>query len=104
AVIDLLPGTGKVTGGQILWKGTDLTQAGRRDMERLRGREIGLVPQDPMSNLNPVWSVGFQVEEAIRANGIATGKKAIRDRAVEVLKEAGLADADRRMKQYPHQF
>ena len=57
-----------------------------------------------MSNLNPVWSIGFQVEEAIRANGIATGKKAVKKRAIEVLKEAGLADADRRLKQFPHQF
>ena len=43
-------------------------------MEDIRGRKIGFVPQDPMSNLNPVWSIGFQVEEAIRANGIATGQ------------------------------
>jgi peptide/nickel transport system ATP-binding protein len=73
-------------------------------MEQIRGRKIGFVPQDPMSNLNPVWSIGFQVEEAIRANGIATGRKEVKQRAIQVLKEAGLQDADRRLKQFPHQF
>ena len=104
AVMNLLPGTGRVTGGSILWNGRELVGIHRRDMESIRGREIGLVPQDPMSNLNPVWSVGFQVEEAIRANGLEKGRKAVRERAVEVLQQAGLQDAEKRMKQFPHQF
>ncbi|MCD2442681.1 ABC transporter ATP-binding protein [Agromyces sp. SYSU K20354] len=104
AIINLLPGTGFISGGQILLDGQDLTKVNEREMESIRGRKIGFVPQDPMSNLNPVWSIGFQVEEAIRANGIATGKKAVKKRAIEVLKEAGLHDADRRLKQFPHQF
>ncbi|HET8895692.1 MAG TPA: ABC transporter ATP-binding protein [Protaetiibacter sp.] len=104
AIINLLPGTGFISGGQILLDGQDLTKASPHEMEAIRGRKIGFVPQDPMSNLNPVWSIGFQVEEAIRANGIATGKKAVKKRAIEVLKEAGLHDADRRLKQFPHQF
>jgi peptide/nickel transport system ATP-binding protein len=57
-----------------------------------------------MSNLNPVWSIGFQVKEAVRANGLAQGRKQVHDRAVEVLQQAGLADAARRMHQFPHQF
>ncbi|WP_298941990.1 ABC transporter ATP-binding protein [uncultured Microbacterium sp.] len=104
AVVNLLPGTGHVTEGSILLDGEELTGYSRRQMESVRGREIGYVPQDPMSNLNPVWSIGFQVKEAVRANGIATGKRDIEARAVEVLKQAGLADADKRMHQYPHQF
>ncbi|SJN08054.1 Dipeptide transport ATP-binding protein DppD (TC 3.A.1.5.2) [Leucobacter sp. 7(1)] len=104
AVMNLLPGTGRTTGGSILWRGRELVGIGRKDMETIRGREIGLVPQDPMSNLNPVWSVGFQVEEAIRANGIAKGRKEVRERAVQVLEQAGLQNAEQRMKQYPHQF
>jgi len=104
SIIDLLPGTGRVTGGEILFEGRDLVKASAAEMQSIRGREIGYVPQDPMSNLNPVWSIGFQVEEAIRANGIATGKREIRERAIEVLKEAGLADAGDRLKQFPHQF
>ncbi len=104
AVINLLPGTGHITGGSIDWNGRELVGIGRRDMESIRGREIGMVPQDPMSNLNPVWSIGFQVEEAIRANGLASSKKDVKKRAVEVLEQAGLQDAERRMRQYPHQF
>ena len=104
AVMNLLPGTGLVTDGSINWRGRELVGIGRKDMESIRGREIGLVPQDPMSNLNPVWSVGFQVEEAIRANGVAKGRKEVRARAVEVLEQAGLQNAEQRMKQYPHQF
>ncbi len=104
AIIDLLPGTGHVTDGSITLTGRDLTKAGRREMERIRGREIGYVPQDPMSNLNPVWSIGFQVKEAVRANGLAQGRREVHDRAVEVLVQAGLADAARRMHQFPHQF
>lgn len=104
AVINLLPGTGQITDGSIEWNGRELVGIHRRDMETIRGREIGLVPQDPMSNLNPVWSIGFQVEEAIRANGLASGRKEVKQRAIEVLEQAGLQDAERRMRQYPHQF
>ncbi|KQQ94498.1 ABC transporter ATP-binding protein [Leifsonia sp. Leaf325] len=104
AIINLLPGTGKITGGSIKLDGQELSTATPKEMEDIRGRRIGFVPQDPMSNLNPVWSIGFQVEEAIRSNGIASGKKDVRARAIEVLKQAGLGDADRRLKQYPHQF
>jgi len=104
AIINLLPGAGQITGGEVLFEGRDLTKLSRKEMEVVRGKSIGLVPQDPMSNLNPVWSVGFQVEETIRANGLATKKADVRKRAIEVLREAGLADADKRLKQFPHQF
>ncbi|WDG16948.1 dipeptide ABC transporter ATP-binding protein [Microbacterium sp. Clip185] len=104
AVVNLLPGTGHVTQGSITLDGRELTGLSRTQMERLRGREIGYVPQDPMSNLNPVWSIGFQVKEAIRANGIATGRNEVTQRAIEVLQQAGLADAAKRLHQYPHQF
>jgi peptide/nickel transport system ATP-binding protein len=104
AIINLLPGTGQVTAGQILFDGQDLAKATRRELEDIRGKRIGYVPQDPMSNLNPVWSVGFQVEETIKANGLATGRQAIRKKAIEVLESAGLPDAGKRLRQYPHQF
>ncbi|MEB0202650.1 MULTISPECIES: ABC transporter ATP-binding protein [Cryobacterium] len=103
AIINLLANTGKVTAGQILFEGRDLTTLKAKEMQDVRGRLIGYVPQDPMSNLNPVWNIGFQVEEAIRANGVAQGKAA-KLRTIEVLKEAGLSDAEDRLKQYPHQF
>ena len=104
AVINLLPGTGRITDGSVQWNGKELVGIHRREMESIRGAEIGLVPQDPMSNLNPVWSIGFQVEEAVRANGLAKSRKEAKARAIEVLEQAGLQDAQRRMRQYPHQF
>ncbi|MCY7287745.1 MAG: ABC transporter ATP-binding protein, partial [Cryobacterium sp.] len=73
------------------------------EIQDVRGRLIGYVPQDPMSNLNPVWNIGFQVEEAIKANNVAQGKAA-RARTIQVLEEAGLGDAKDRLKQFPHQF
>ena len=104
AIINLLPGSGRITQGEILFEGRELTGLKRQEIEEVRGKLIGLVPQDPMSNLNPVWSIGFQVEEAIRANGIATNRAEVKKRAVEVLKEAGLSDAEERFRQFPHQF
>ncbi|MGO1628061.1 MULTISPECIES: dipeptide ABC transporter ATP-binding protein [unclassified Microbacterium] len=104
AIMDLLPGTGKVTAGSVQLSGRELTTVKRAEMESLRGREIGYVPQDPMSNLNPVWSIGFQVKETIRANGLANNRKDVHRMAVEVLQNAGLADAERRLHQFPHQF
>lgn len=104
AIINLLPGTGKISEGSIVFDGRELVGASTGELESLRGREIGFVPQDPMSNLNPVWSIGFQVEEAIRANSKLTDKKDLRKAAIEVLQKAGLNDAESRLKQYPHQF
>jgi len=104
AIIKLLPGTGQITGGSIKLNGRELVGMNEKQMAEIRGTEIGYVPQDPMSNLNPLWKIGFQVEEAIKANGMATGKSAIRARAIEVLQEAGLGDAESRLKQYPHEF
>ena len=103
AVIGLLPGTGKVTGGKIEFDGRDITNVSKRELVELRGSEIGMIPQDPMSNLNPVWRIGTQVEEALVANGMPKGSAA-RERTIEVLGEAGLPDAAARAKQYPHEF
>ncbi|MBF6190271.1 ABC transporter ATP-binding protein [Nocardia sp. CDC186] len=103
AIIDLLPGTGRITSGSIKFDGKELTAASKREIVAVRGSGIGLVPQDPMSNLNPVWKIGFQIRETLEANGIAKGKAAER-RAVELLAEAGMPDAERRVHQYPHEF
>ena len=103
ALLGLLPGSGRVTGGSITFKGEDITRAGRDRLLRLRGREVGLVPQDPMSNLNPVLRVGRQISETLVAHGVATGAAA-KQRAVELMEEAGIPDAARRAKQYPHEF
>ncbi|BCI80522.1 ABC transporter ATP-binding protein [Mycolicibacterium sp. TY66] len=103
AVLGLLPGTGKVTGGQILFDGQDLATASRRDFEKIRGSGVGLVPQDPNTNLNPVWRVGFQIRETLQANGAAKRGDA-RKRAIALLSEAGMRDADKRVNQFPHEY
>ena len=135
AVIGLLPGTGRVTGGMIRFQGRDITHLGPQELTALRGSSIGLVPQDPMSNLNPVWSIGFQVKEALRANGLAGvaddrlahliaehtehtehtddtdkpvpsagGHIDVNEQVALLLEQAGLPEASRRAKQYPHEF
>jgi peptide/nickel transport system ATP-binding protein len=68
AVLGLLPGTGHVVDGSIRFEGQELTSFRRKDFEKLRGEKLGLVPQDPMSNLNPVWRIGSQVKESLKAN------------------------------------
>uniref|UniRef100_UPI003AF0BA76 ATP-binding cassette domain-containing protein n=1 Tax=Collinsella stercoris TaxID=147206 RepID=UPI003AF0BA76 len=70
AVLGLLPGTGKVTGGSIKLGGEELSKLNRKQYEKIRGSRMGLVPQDPMSNLNPVWRIGSQVKEALIANNM----------------------------------
>ncbi|WP_182050167.1 dipeptide ABC transporter ATP-binding protein [Changpingibacter yushuensis] len=103
AVIGLLPGTGQVTGGTIELAGRDITHLSDKEMESVRGKEIGMVPQDPMTNLNPVWRIGTQVKEALRANHVVPRSEE-GQRVADLLEEAGLPDAERRAKQFPHEF
>ena len=103
AIIGLLPGTGEVTGGSIEFEGRDLAKLSKKEWVKYRGSEIGMVPQDPMTNLNPVWRIGTQVEEALKANNVVPRSER-GQRVAELLEEAGLPDAPRRAKQYPHEF
>ncbi|BDU04074.1 ABC transporter ATP-binding protein [Nocardia cyriacigeorgica] len=103
AVIGLLPSGGRVVSGEIRFDGRDLAAAPESELVGVRGNGIGFVPQDPMSNLNPVWKIGFQITETLAANGIARGKQA-RERAAELLREAGIPDPEHRMNQYPHEL
>src|SRR5215467_4242056 len=92
AILGLLPPGGRITGGRIVFDGLDIARGDRRLLRSIRGRRIGYVPQDPMTNLNPVWKVGFQISEALRAN---TDGRQARRRAVELLAEAGMPDPTR---------
>ena len=103
SIIGLLPGSGHVISGEILFEGEPINSASRNQVMALRGSSIGLVPQDPMSNLNPLWRVGKQIKEALIANDVCSGDEADK-RVVELLEEAGLPDAERRARQYPHEF
>src|ERR1700730_9608069 len=101
AILGLLPPGGRISAGRIVFDGRDITGADRRLLRSIRGREIGYVPQDPMTNLNPLWKVGFQVREALRANN---GTREARRRAVELLAEAGMPDPAKQAGKYPHQL
>ncbi|MCZ4068484.1 ABC transporter ATP-binding protein [Microbacterium sp. H37-C3] len=103
AVIGLLPGNGRVVRGSIRLDGEELVGAPESTLRRIRGGSIGLVPQDPMSNLNPVSKIGTQVAETLLAHGLATSKD-VDAKVVETLAAAGLPDAAERAKQYPHEF
>ncbi len=102
AAMGLLQGTGKVAGGQILFDGQDLSKATKKDFQKIRGSGIGLVPQDPNTNLNPLWRVGYQIRETLKANNAEHGDA--KKRAIELLAEAGMKDPEQRVNQYPHEF
>jgi peptide/nickel transport system ATP-binding protein len=102
ALVRLLPRNAECS-GRVLWRGDDLLQAPRAHLQRLRGREIACVFQDPMSSLNTVLSVGEQVAEPLRKH-LGLGRAAARRRAGELLAEVGIADPRRRLDAYAHQL
>jgi oligopeptide/dipeptide ABC transporter ATP-binding protein len=89
--------------GQILFDGRDILQLGERDMRKLRGRHIAMIPQDPMSSLNPLFRVGDQIAEALRAHGVI-GKKEIRAAAIRSLERLNIDSPATRLGQYPHEL
>ncbi|MEE2815392.1 MAG: ABC transporter ATP-binding protein, partial [Actinomycetota bacterium] len=103
AVIGLLASGGRVAGGNITLDGRELVGISENEMRRIRGRDIGMVPQDPMSNLNPVAKIGAQVAETLLAHGLAN-RGDVQQKVIEALSAAGLPDPERRAKQYPHEL
>jgi len=94
---------GRIVGGQILFKGHDLLAVSEEEMRKIRGREIGMVFQEPMTSLNPVLSVGRQLTETVEIHlGMSPARS--RARAIELLTLVGVSDPERRLSQYPHQF
>ena len=103
AAIGLLPSNGKVTGGSIRFDGRELVGMPESKLRHIRGEQIGLVPQDPMSNLNPVSRIGTQIAETLLTHRLAT-KKTVDEQVVAVMEQAGIPEAARRAKQYPHEL
>ena len=104
SILRLIPDPpGRIVGGQILFAGRDLMRASDEEMRRIRGGEIGMVFQEPMTSLNPVLTIGRQITEAIEQHR-GVDRAAAEKRAVELLTLVGIADPKRRLKQYPHQF
>src|ERR1043166_1022975 len=104
SILRLIPDPpGRITDGRIRFAGRDLMHATDEEMRRIRGGEIGMVFQEPMTSLNPVLTVGRQITEAIEQHRGAD-RAAAEKRAVELLELVGIADPSRRLRQYPHQF
>jgi len=103
AVIHLLAGNARVDAGEIRFDGADLSGLSRQEWREVRGRRIGLIPQDPATSLNPVKRVGRQVGEPLVIHGLASRRSADAQ-AVELLRLAGIPDPAARARQFPHQF
>jgi len=103
AINRLLAANGRIATGSITFGGRDLATLSEKEMTAVRGAGIGLVPQDPMSNLNPIQRVGDQIAEVLHIHRIATGRSAWL-RVIELLDMVGIPDAARRATQYPHQL
>ncbi|HUB58336.1 MAG TPA: ABC transporter ATP-binding protein [Mycobacterium sp.] len=100
AILGLLAPGGRITAGRIVFDGVDIVSADPRRLRSIRGTGIGYVPQDPTTNLNPVWKVGFQIREALRANKISD----VKQRSLRLLDDAGMPDPSTQARRYPHQL
>src|SRR5262249_9332765 len=94
---------GRIVAGEILWRGRDLVPLGTDEMRHIRSREIAIVFQEPMTSLNPVYTVGDQIAEVIRLHE-KLGRRAAPDKTVEMLRLVHIPTAERRVRAYPHQF
>ena len=103
SIINLVPPPGRIERGRILFKGRDVLQMSSREMQRIRGAEIALVFQEPMTALNPVFTIGSQIEETLRVHGRATRRTA-RAKAIELLDAVRVPEPSQRVRDYPHQL
>jgi oligopeptide/dipeptide ABC transporter ATP-binding protein len=104
SIMQLLPkSTGRIVGGEIQFQAKDLTSLPQQEMRRIRGNEISMIFQEPMTSLNPVMTVGDQIAETVRLHQGASRSEA-RNRAIEMLRLVKIADPQKRVGNYPHQF
>jgi len=104
SIMGLIPWPpGKVVNGEIIFQGEDLRKYDNQEMRKIRGKEIAMVFQEPMTCLNPVLTIGRQLTETMELH-LKLDKHAATARAVELLQKVGIPDAERRLTQYPHQF
>jgi peptide/nickel transport system ATP-binding protein len=104
SILKLIPmPPGRIVGGRILWRGRDLIPLRSDEMRKIRSKEIAIVFQEPMTSLNPVYTVGDQIAEVVREHE-GFGRRAALDKAIEMLRLVHIPNAERRAKDYPHQF
>jgi len=103
SIMRLVAHPGRIVQGRVLYGGRDLASISRREMRRIRGSEIAMIFQEPMSSLNPVFTIGKQIAEAVELHLGVSGREA-RKRAVDMLERVGIPAANRRVDEYPHQL
>lgn len=103
SILQLLPKTAKITEGEIIFNGTDLLKMKQKDLEKIRGAQIALIPQDPMTSLNPLYTVGNQLLEVIQKHQGIKGEAAMK-KAIEALEMVQIPSAKSRLNSYPHEF
>jgi oligopeptide/dipeptide ABC transporter ATP-binding protein len=103
AVMGLLPASARVT-GSVKYRGQELLQQNDRAMSRVRGKGVAMIFQDPMTSLDPVYKVGYQIEETLRVHDRSLSSKAAEARAVDLLELVGIPNARERVRSYPHEF
>ena len=103
SVLRLLAPNAKITSGEIIYNGQDLLKLSEKEMQKIRGKEIALVPQDPMTSLNPLYTIGSQILEVIEIHQHLKGEEAEKV-AVDVLNQVKIPNAKERLKAYPHEF
>jgi oligopeptide/dipeptide ABC transporter ATP-binding protein len=103
SILRLVPPAARISAGRIVFRGRDLLGVSEREMQNIRGSEIGLVFQEPMTALNPVFTIGSQIEETLRIHGRATRRSA-RQKAIELLEAVSVPEPARRVREYPHQL
>ena len=104
SIIRLIDEPGVINADRILFDGEDLMMKSEKEMNKIRGGKISMIFQDPMTSLNPVYTIERQVSEVLRLHQPGITKKECRERSLELLKEVGIPDAEERLKCYPHQF
>ncbi len=103
SIMRLLPESAKIVGGEIRFEGQDLTRLPEPAMRAIRGAKIAMIFQEPMTSLNPVFTIGSQIGEAVRLHQGASRREA-RERSIEALRMVGIADSERMVDDYPHQL
>ncbi|MCM3317340.1 ABC transporter ATP-binding protein [Rummeliibacillus stabekisii] len=105
SIMGLVPSPpGKVTNGEILLEGTDLAKFSDKEMRKIRGKEVAMIFQEPMTSLNPLFTIGNQLTEAILIHNKKWSKKKAEERAIEMMKLVGLPRSEELLKEYPHQL
>ena len=103
SIMQILADTGKIVSGEILYKGEDITKWNKKQMQGFRGKKCSIIFQDPMTSLNPVFTIGNQLMEAILLH-TDRNKEQARERAIEMLTLVGVNEPEKRLKQYPHEL